>query len=132
MVISFKLSSDDDFLRFHCQECCNYDVCNACYDGYEANVPYGLLCASHDHSHRFFPASKKNITLQTEISQEPTTSQALQKAWKLFAPRPCLGFRAKISETQFENKYTWFTYEQIEKRSLAVAAGELAHRYISE
>jgi fatty acid CoA ligase FadD9 len=128
--------------RFHCfDRCGDFDLCTECAaklreHGEEQGKPAQQSAAVVRHrrvcrGRWLLPAPTLSPSSYGDrVIREGTSLQSLiGNAFRLFAARPCLGFRARVAGgSRLEDVTTWLSYADVGRASAALARGMLTRK----
>ncbi|KAK5578657.1 hypothetical protein RB653_008330 [Dictyostelium firmibasis] len=126
--------------RYACNECLNFDLCSECYrkemiliegtqddkdkllgEGYQAVKHYDTAPLPHQLTF------ENQTQFQLVYSLRGTsTFETMDKAFKYFSKRPCLGIRERVPITNetpngLSVRYKWLTYNEVHNLSIVFA-----------
>ena len=105
----------------------NRYVCGSCRDEWSYCVPcyekgkQGLKDAQHRHR-MYFEKIRWEVD-PAEIKNAKTSAQAFEACFKVYAKRPCLGWRRE-SDGQLNDEYKWISYREVHQKCIAFSQGK--------
>jgi non-ribosomal peptide synthetase component F len=96
---------------FVCGQCDDWELCEVCHDA-----------RARKHDHRLYPEVQPQAVDTTPLAAARCTAEILAGSFELYAPRPCLGWRARTADG-YHAEYSWLSYAAAGEAALAVGAG---------
>ncbi|KAM9958622.1 hypothetical protein ACTFIW_012211 [Dictyostelium discoideum] len=128
--------------RYACNECSNFDLCSECYrkemiliNGTQEEKDK-LVSGESNNGIKYEPVrhydpspSPHQLTLENETQFQlvyslrgNSTFETMEKSFKYFKNRPCLGIRERLGEDNvLSERFKWLTYTEVYEKSLTLA-----------
>ncbi|EFC37790.1 predicted protein [Naegleria gruberi] len=110
----------------HCLEAPKYDEFNIGVESFEKEKEEWKKLAREkfkDCRDVFFVKNSKHPGYLHWLIRSAYISETIINALNAFGDRPCLGYRRRISATEFETFHRWFTFEQLHERVMRFGLG---------